>query len=157
MIKIKGKGTMSDARRRNEQAYAESGAKTRRALILAVERDRHVRVLERYFLEQAGHQVEFCDNGKEALERVKSLHPDILISEILVPQLDGLSVCRAIKADPMTGDVAVLILSILAAEERALEAGADAFLKKPLNDTLLIQSIEQLLAQRVPGKTHGSD
>ena len=131
--------------------------KTRRALILAVERDRHVRVLERYFLEQAGYQVEFCDNGKEALERVKSLHPDILISEILVPQLDGLSVCRAIKADPMTGEVAVLILSILAAEERALEAGADAFLKKPLNDTLLIQSIEHLLAQRVPRKTHGSD
>jgi two-component system, OmpR family, phosphate regulon response regulator PhoB len=134
-----------------------SGTANSRALILAVERDRHVRVLEQYFLEQAGYRVEFCDNGKEALEQVRLLQPDILISEILVPQLDGLSVCKAIKADPAIRDVVVLILSILSAEERAREAGADAFLKKPLNDTLLIQSIERLLAQRVPRKPHGPD
>ena len=76
------------------------------------------------------------------------LLPDILLSEILVPQVDGLSVCRALKADPATRHIAVLIFSILAAEDRAREAGADAFLRKPLDDAQLIQSIEQLLDQR---------
>jgi CheY-like chemotaxis protein len=121
-----------------------------RALILAVERDPHIRTLERYFLEQAGYRVEFTDNGEQALEQARLLLPDILVSEILVPRLDGLSVCRTLKADPATRHIAVLIFSILAAEDRAREAGADAFLRKPLDDTGLIRSIEQLLAQRTP-------
>jgi CheY-like chemotaxis protein len=154
--KCQWNGNMRDARRANTQMAPESGAEPK-ALILAVEQDRHVRTLQRYFLEQAGYRIEFCNNGKEALDRIRSLHPDIVISEILVPQLDGLSVCRAIKADPALRDVVVLMLSILTAEERALEAGANAFLKKPLNDSVLVQSIERLLAQRAPRKPHGSD
>lgn len=117
------------------------------ALILAVERDPHIRTLERYFLEQAGYRVEFTDNGEEALEQARILLPDILIAEILVPRRDGLSVCRALKADPATRHIAVLIFSVLAAEDRAREAGADAFLLKPLDDTGLIRSVERLLAQ----------
>ena len=69
------------------------------ALILVVERDPHVRALERYFLEEAGYAVEFSGDGREALERARRLRPDIVISEILLPGLDGLSVCRALKAD----------------------------------------------------------
>jgi len=128
------------------------------ALILAVERDPQIRTLERYFLEQAGFQVEFADNGEQALEQARLLLPDILISEILVPRLDGLSVCRRLKADAATRHIAVLIFSILAAEDRALEAGADAFLRKPLDDTRLVRSIEQLLAQRASKaiNTHGT-
>lgn len=117
-----------------------------KALILAVERDPHIRTLERYFLEQAGYRVEFTDNGIEALEQARTLLPDILIAEILVSRLDGLSVCRSLKADPATRHIAVLIFSILAAEDRAREAGADAFLRKPLDDTGLIRSVERLLA-----------
>lgn len=117
-------------------------------LILAVERDPHIRTLGRYFLEQAGYRVEFVENGEKALEQARLLAPDVLLCEILVPGLDGLSVCRAIKADPATRHIAVLIFSILAAEDRAREAGADAFLKKPLDDTELVRSIEQLLARR---------
>ena len=120
----------------------------RQILILAVERDPHVRSLARYFMEQAGYRVEFTDNGAQALEQARLLLPDILLSEILVPQVDGLSVCRALKADPATRRIAVLIFSILAAEDRAREAGADAFLRKPLDDAQLIRSIEQLLDQR---------
>lgn len=123
----------------------ERSTTTDSALILVIERDRHIRTLERYFLEKAGYSVEFAEDGLQALERTKTLLPAILISEILVPRLDGLSVCRAIKSDPTTRSVTVLIFSILAAEERALEAGADAFLRKPLNDTLLVQSVNKLL------------
>jgi len=115
------------------------------AMILVVERDPHVQMLERYFLEQAGYSVELVDNGRAALARARELRPCILISEILVPELDGLAVCRAIKATQETRHIAVLIFSILSAEGRAREAGADAFLRKPLDDALLIGSVETLL------------
>lgn len=117
----------------------------RRALILVVERDPHVRELERYFLEEAGFVVEFADDGRSALELARRSRPAILICEILVPVLDGLSVCRALKGDPETETISVLIFSILAAEERALEAGADAYLRKPLHDARLVDSVRQLL------------
>jgi len=124
----------------------------RRALILVVERDPHVRALERYFLEEAGFTVDFVADGRAALERARASDAAILVSEILVPGLDGLSVCRALKADPETRDITVLIFSILAAEERALEAGADAFLRKPLNETKLVDSVRQLLRQHLASR-----
>src|SRR6185503_20537619 len=125
-------------------ASTQSGG---RALILVVEQDPQVRRLERYFLEQAGFTVEFAADGNQGLESARRLLPDIVIAEILVAGLDGLSVCRALKADPATRSIVVLIFSILAAEQRAREAGADAFVRKPLDDARLVESIEALLRQ----------
>ncbi|HXT19588.1 MAG TPA: response regulator, partial [Thermoanaerobaculia bacterium] len=101
--------------------------------------------LERYFLEQAGFAVEFAADGNRGLEAARRLVPDIVVAEILVAGLDGLSVCRALKADSATRSIRVLIFSILAAEQRALAAGADAFLLKPLDDARLVESVEALL------------
>jgi CheY-like chemotaxis protein len=119
-----------------------------RAIILVVERDPHVRRLERYFLEEAGYDVEFAADGRAGLELTREIHPDVVISEILLPGLDGLAVCRALKSDPATRGVIVLIFSILAAEGRAAEAGADGFLRKPLDDARLVDSLDRLLARR---------
>jgi two-component system response regulator MprA len=118
------------------------------ALILVVERDPHVRALERYFLEQAGYAVELADDGEVGLELARKLRPQIVITEVLVPRKDGLAVCRELKADPATRGTIVLVFSMLAAEERAREAGADAFLLKPLNDVLLVDTVRRLLECR---------
>ena len=120
------------------------------ALILVVERDPHMRALERFFLEQAGFHVEFADDGEIGLELAKKLKPQIVLTEILVPRKDGLTVCRELKSDPATANTIVLVFSMLDAEERALEAGADAFLAKPLNDALLVDSVRRLLDSRRP-------
>lgn len=117
-----------------------------RALILVVERNPMVQRLERFFLEQAGYAVEFISDGVSALERARELKPRIVVTEILVPKLDGLSLCRSIKSDPATQHVLVLIFSHLQAGDRAQEAGADAFLPKPLEEELLITTLEKLLA-----------
>jgi len=77
-------------------------------------------------------------DGRAALERAKEILPDILITEILLPKLDGLALCRQIKSDPRTAGVTVLVFSILAATSRAEEAGADAFLMKPLEEERLL-------------------
>jgi CheY-like chemotaxis protein len=119
-----------------------------RALILVVERDPHVRELEKYFLGEAGYSVEFAEDGLVALERARVLHPHILITEILVPRLDGLALCRTLKGDPATRDIAVLVFSILLAEGRAAEAGADGFLRKPLAERRLVDTVRELIAAR---------
>ncbi len=119
-----------------------------RALILVVERNPAVQRLEKFFLEQAGYKVEFASDGASALELAQELKPKILVTEILVPRLDGLSLCRALKSGTPTCGILVLIFSHLHAEDRAREAGADAFLVKPLNEQLLIQTVEELLALR---------
>ena len=126
-----------------------------KAIILVVERDPNIRELESHFLNQAGYSVEFEQDGHHALAQARMLLPDIIITEILVPKLDGLALCRQLKADPLTRGIAVLVFSILAAAGRAREAGADAFLLKPLAEHTLVETVRQLLEMRTaqPGRT----
>lgn len=120
------------------------------AVILVVERDPHVRELEGYFLERAGYQVEFAGDGMAALELVREKRPNLVITEVLVPRLDGLSVCRRVKEEmPAT---VVLVFSILAVSGRARDAGADAFLLKPLAEASLVETVRELLSQREEGR-----
>lgn len=124
------------------------GSARHRVLILVVERDPHVRELEAYFLNEAGYAVEFTADGETALSRAQELKPAIVVTEVLVPKLDGLALCRRLKGDPTTKGIMVLIFSILAAGTRAKEAGADAFLMKPLAEHRLVETVRQLMAQR---------
>jgi CheY-like chemotaxis protein len=117
-------------------------------LILVVERDPHIQKLERFFLEQAGFRVEFVDDGRKGMERARVVRPQLLMTEIILPGIDGLAVCRSLKSDPETKDIPILVFSILAAEERARAAGADAFLRKPLDDVQLVDTVSKLLRDR---------
>lgn len=126
----------------------ESPKPGQHVLILVVERNPAVQRLEKFFLEQAGYTVEFASDGLSALSRARELRPHILVTEILVPKLDGLSLCRALKSDAGTRGIRVLVFSNLLAEERAREAEADAFLFKPLNEELLIETVQKLIALR---------
>ena len=119
-----------------------------RAIILVVERDPHIRELEAYFLNEAGFSVEFAADGTAALERARHLRPNIIITEVLVPRMDGLALCRAVKLDPALHQTVVLVFSILAVQSRASEAGADEFLMKPLAETRLVDTVRRLLAMR---------
>ena len=127
-----------------------------RAIILVVERDPHIRELESYFLNEAGFAVDFAADGIMALERARELKPDIIITEVLVPKLDGLALCRAVKNDPQLRHIVMLVFSILAVQSRASEAGADAFLMKPLAEKRLVDTVRQLLLLRRPSTTEGA-
>jgi len=135
----------------------ESSSVHQRALILVVERNPIVQHLERYFLEQAGYTVEFASDGTYALERARELRPRIVVTEIMVPALDGLSLCRILKSEPETAHTRVLIFSHLHAEDRAREVGADAFLLKPLSEELLIETVERLIASHPQAEETSND
>jgi CheY-like chemotaxis protein len=126
----------------------ETDRARQRVIILVVERDPHVRELEAYFLNEAGYEVEFTEDGAAALERARQLRPAIVVTEVLVPKLDGLALCRHLKNDPETRDIMVLIFSILAAGTRAREAGADAYLMKPLAEHRLVETVRELIERR---------
>jgi DNA-binding response OmpR family regulator len=126
----------------------QGAAETHRAIILVVERDPHVRDLETFFLNEAGFGVEFASDGEIALAMAREMQPDIIITEVLVPKLDGLALCRAVRKEPELKNTVVLIFSILAAQGRAREAGADAFLMKPLAEQRLVTTVRELLARR---------
>ena len=139
------------SRRANEPMPHGAG----RAMILVVERDPSVRELEAYFLNEAGFSVEFSSDGVAALERARELRPHIIITEVLVPKMDGLALCRTVKSDPELNRTVVLVFSILAVQSRATEAGADAFLMKPLAERRLVETVRDLLALRSNQGTSG--
>jgi CheY-like chemotaxis protein len=114
--------------------------------ILIAERDQSVRKLQTLFLERAGFKVEFADDGHDALARALATPPALVITEILVPGLDGLALCRALREDPRTRRTPILVFSILGAAQRAAEAGADAFLRKPLVDSIFVAAVQDLIA-----------
>jgi DNA-binding response OmpR family regulator len=116
--------------------------------ILIVERDPHVQALAAQFLAEAGHRVEVSSDGLDALAKVRALVPDLVLCEILVPKLDGLALCRQLKASAETHHILVLVVSILAASARASDAGADGFLLKPLAQHRLIAMVQGLLEKR---------
>lgn len=118
-------------------------------LVLIAERDLLVRKLQQFFLERAGFAVEFVDNGEAALARARLGLPALVITEILLPKLDGLALCRSLREDARTRDVPVLVFTILAAEARAREAGA-AFMRKPLVDVPFIAAVQELTAGSNP-------
>jgi len=124
---------------------ASPAPRSKQVLALVVERNPIVQRLEKYFLEQAGYEVEFATDGAAALARAKELRPAILVTEILVPRIDGLTLCRKLKSETETKDILVLVFSHLEAEERAREAGADAFLAKPLGETRLLETLDGLV------------
>ena len=117
----------------------------RRAILIA-ERDEVVRELQRYFLENAGFATDFVADGEAALEYARLNRPALIVTEILIPKIDGLALCRRLHADPVTKIIPVVVFSILNAAARAAEAGADAFLRKPLVESTFVATIQGLVA-----------
>lgn len=115
-------------------------------VVLIAERDQTVRELQQFFLEKAGLDVEFADDGLAALERARAAQPAVVVTEILIPRLDGLALCRQLREDPATRGVPVIVFSILSAAARAAEAGASAFLRKPLVESVFVAAVRDLAA-----------
>jgi len=114
--------------------------------VFVVERDVHVRRFLAEFLLAAGCTPHFLDDGYKALDLARRGAPALLITEILVPRLDGLTLCRLVKADAATQETKVMVLSVLAAEARSLLAGADRFMQKPIERNAFIDVVRHLVA-----------
>lgn len=120
-------------------------------LVLIAEQDPFMRnVLTRMLQEH--FQLAFVQDGAAVLEEAKARRPALIILEAMLPTLDGFQVCRQLKDDPATRPIPVLFYTLLLAEERAAQAGADAFLLKPQPKDVLLDTIYRLLAVSSAGE-----
>ena len=120
----------------------------RPARLLLVEDDEDIRALFSATLHRAGYQHRIASSGEQALDEVGALVPDLVISDVSMPGLSGLDVCRALKAEPRTASTAVLLVSALSSEQdrqAGLQAGADDYLTKPIRPSQLLERVRSLL------------
>lgn len=127
--------------------------------ILLAEDSPTQRLQLKYILEQAGYQVTTACNGVEALERMVHALPDLLISDVVMPQIDGYQLCRLVRQNATTQHLPVLLLTYLSDPEaiiNGLDCGANLFLIKPYEDDLLLSHVKyavQNAALRQPGSS----
>jgi pilus assembly protein CpaE len=100
------------------------------------------------FLEAAGFRVEAATSGPEGLQKAVTEVPDVVILDIMMPDMDGYKVCRRLRADPRTARTCILVLTArgqFVDKQMAAEAGADAHATKPFNGKALVQQVKELL------------
>ena len=109
-----------------------------------------VRLLEVNF-EMEGFEVVSAVDGADGVEKAKSEQPDVVVSDVMMPKLNGLELCEALKADAATSDIPVVLLSAKAqvTDIRAgLDAGADDYVTKPFEPLDLVDRVNRLLEAR---------
>ena len=109
-------------------------AETARKRALVVEDEPAIRELVRFHLDLAGFAVDEVDDGRRALDRSRDATFDLILLDVMLPGLDGISVCRAIRAEPANGTTPILMITARDGESDTvlgLESGADDYLTKP--------------------------
>lgn len=124
-------------------------AKTRLRVLVVEDEDEIKAYLKAELSDE--YKVETCSNGKEAYDLVLRDTPDLVISDVMMPEMDGLTLCRKIKLNTNVNHVPVILLTAKSKPEDTLEGmetGADAYMVKPFNTELLKKTIANLIANR---------
>ena len=119
--------------------------------VLAVDDDPVIQRLLQVNLEMEGFDVDLAADGAEALERMRTSAPDLVLLDVMMPELDGWAVCEAMQADPSLADIPVIFLSARAQDadiERGTGLGAAAYITKPFDPIDLVALVEELIAER---------
>lgn len=118
--------------------------------VLIVDDVPDVRQLHTRYLYGTGMEVCTAENGILALDAARRAVPDVIVTDVNMPVMNGLDLCRRLRADAATRDVVIVVLTGEAPDEgpAALDAGCDAVLDKPCSRTLLLATIRLLLERR---------
>src|SRR3990170_6611785 len=105
----------------------------------------------KFFLEQHGYQVSVANNGKEAIASMGKHKPMIVISDIVMPEMDGYTLCKEVKSDEKLKDIPFILVTLLSSPQdviKGLECGADNFIMKPFNEEYILSRINYIIANR---------
>ena len=119
--------------------------------ILVVEDNRTQAEYLRFILKKAGYHVNIASNGYEALDLITSQRPDIVLTDIIMPEMDGYQLCKTIKGDEKTSDIPVILVTHLYDPVdviKGLESGADNFIIKPYDPECIQQRISSTFENR---------
>ncbi len=125
------------------------------AKILIVEDERDIVELLRYNLQEAGFKTDYVRNGADALQRAIEEPPDLILLDLMLPEVDGLIVCRLLKSDSRTKHVPIVMLTAKREEEdriRGLEHGADDYIPKPFSPREVVLRVAAVLRRLKVGR-----
>jgi DNA-binding response OmpR family regulator len=121
------------------------------AKILAVDDEPDLIDLMQYHLVRAGHDVTTASNGWEAIYAVRQNRPDLILLDLMLPDLDGFGVCEILRRDPQTATIPIVIVSAWSSPDSrdlGLELGALDYLTKPFSPQELVERVNRLVHAR---------
>ena len=127
--------------------------------ILIVEDDPDIAELIRHYLEKAGHVVDRLSSGAAVMAQVRKLPPDLVILDLMLPEIDGLMVCQAMRSDPSTAAIPIIMVTARGEEAdriAGLELGADDYVTKPFSPKELAARVAALLRRLTRGVPAGA-
>ena len=126
--------------------------------ILVVEDDQDIADLLAHYLERAGHAVTRLSSGKDVMPRLRAAAADLVILDLMLPGMDGLLVCQAMRADAATAGIPIIMLTARGEEAdriTGLELGADDYVTKPFSPKELVARVAARLRRHAPGAGTG--
>ena len=116
--------------------------------ILVIEDEPDILEVIQYNLEREGHKVVVCRNGEQGLSRIRTDNPDLVILDLMLPGMDGVEVCRQVKADPVTRSIPLIMVTAKSEESDivlGLGIGADDYITKPFSPRELVARVKVVL------------
>ena len=120
----------------------------RQPRILVVDDEANIRELLHQEFSEAGYEVLMAANGREAIAAVRRDRPDLIVLDVMMPEMNGFDVAAVLKNDPLTLDIPIIILSIVQDRERGFRLGVDRYLTKPIDTDLLFREVGALIEQQ---------
>ncbi|MFQ5414987.1 MAG: response regulator [Phycisphaerae bacterium] len=123
----------------------------RHTVLLVDDNPQNLELLAVYMEDVPDVRVVTATNGLEALDKVRSESPDLILLDIMMPKMSGFEVCRRLKGDPKTRDILIVMVTALSETgdvERAAECGTDDYISKPIDRMALVNLARKLLATR---------
>lgn len=117
--------------------------------ILVVEDEQALLTLQSMLLSIEGYTVEGVMNGQTALDVVETMKPDLILLDIMLPEVDGFQVCRQLKSNEATRHIPIIILTAKKSKEDLImgeQAGAEMYITKPYKTSMVIEAIQKLLS-----------
>src|SRR6185369_8162417 len=123
--------------------------------ILVVDDEPDALDLIQFNLKAAGYEVITADDGTEAIKKARTVQPALVVLDVMLPEVDGLEVCKTLRREPATAAIPIIMLTAKAGEiDRVLglELGADDYLTKPFSPRELVLRVKALLRRRTPSE-----
>lgn len=117
--------------------------------ILIVEDEESLLKLESILLTSKGYEVKGVADGQAALDAVETMRPDLILLDVMLPEIDGFEVCRRVKANDTTKHIPVIMLTAKKSREdmaRGEQVGADWYITKPFKSAMVIETIQRFIS-----------
>ncbi len=127
--------------------------------VLIVDDEPMARTLLRLMLVRAGFKVSEAEDGYDALEKVKISRPDVMLLDVMMPGIDGFTVCETLRADTKTADMPIVMLSAksdIDSINRGIRAGATRYLTKPISPEDLRRNMTEVLNNHLDGASNNA-